>query len=42
VPGRIGEFIIRESQTRPGDYAVSVQTGNQIWTGLITRADNRM
>jgi len=35
--GRIGDFIIRESQTRPGDYAISVQTGNQIWTGLILR-----
>eukprot|EP00043_Microstomoeca_roanoka_P010217 m.97205 g.97205 ORF g.97205 m.97205 type:complete len:584 (-) comp14821_c1_seq1:152-1903(-) len=35
--GRIGDFIIRESQSRPGDYAISVQTGQQIWTGLIVR-----
>lgn len=33
--GRIGDFIVRESQTRPGDYAIAVQTGNQIWTGLL-------
>eukprot|EP00730_Choanoeca_flexa_P000580 TRINITY_DN10256_c0_g1_i1.p1 TRINITY_DN10256_c0_g1~~TRINITY_DN10256_c0_g1_i1.p1 ORF type:complete len:580 (+),score=144.33 TRINITY_DN10256_c0_g1_i1:76-1815(+) len=38
--GRIGEFIIRESQTRPGDYAISVQTGNQIWTGLVVQRAN--
>ncbi|EDQ87193.1 uncharacterized protein MONBRDRAFT_33367 [Monosiga brevicollis MX1] len=36
--GRIGDFIVRESQTRPGDYAISVQTGAQIWTGLIPHA----
>eukprot|EP00045_Choanoeca_perplexa_P007736 m.71167 g.71167 ORF g.71167 m.71167 type:complete len:570 (-) comp14193_c0_seq1:29-1738(-) len=38
--GRIGDFIIRESQTRPGDYAISVQTGNQIWTGLVVRGSS--
>ncbi|EGD82107.1 hypothetical protein PTSG_02786 [Salpingoeca rosetta] len=35
--GHIGDFIIRESQSRPGDYAISVQTGQQIWTGLVVR-----
>eukprot|EP00047_Mylnosiga_fluctuans_P013755 m.33155 g.33155 ORF g.33155 m.33155 type:complete len:512 (+) comp5078_c0_seq1:47-1582(+) len=32
---RPGDFIIRESQTQPGDYALAVQTGNNVWTGLI-------
>eukprot|EP00054_Salpingoeca_dolichothecata_P002889 m.24387 g.24387 ORF g.24387 m.24387 type:complete len:566 (+) comp13373_c0_seq1:251-1948(+) len=33
--GRVGDFLVRESQSQPGDYAISVQTGNDIWTGLI-------
>ena len=33
--GRVGDFIVRESQTQPGDYALAVQTGAMVWTGLI-------
>eukprot|EP00053_Salpingoeca_punica_P011361 m.101345 g.101345 ORF g.101345 m.101345 type:complete len:637 (-) comp15658_c0_seq1:477-2387(-) len=32
----IGDFIVRQSQSQPGDYAISVYTGGpQLWTGLI-------
>lgn len=29
-----------ESQSKPGDYAISVQTGNNIWTGLIAQMES--
>ena len=29
-----------ESQSQPGDYALSVQTGNLIWTGLVLHTEN--
>ena len=32
---RVGDFLIRESSSKPGDYAIGVQSGKQIWTGLI-------
>jgi len=32
---RVGDFFIRESSSNPGDYAIGVQSGKQIWTGLI-------
>lgn len=33
--GRVGDFLVRESLTQVGDYAISVQTGRNIWTGLL-------
>ena len=33
--GRVGDFIVRESLSQPGDYALAVQTGSMVWTGLI-------
>lgn len=33
--GRLGDFLVRESSSKLGDYAISVQTGQNIWTGLI-------
>lgn len=33
---RVGDFIVRESSTQPGDYAVAVQLGeDNIWVGLL-------
>ena len=34
---RIGEFIVRESQTKPGDYAIGIQNGALVWNGLIAQ-----
>ena len=31
-----------ESQSQPGDYALSVQTGNMVWTGLILHTEHGM
>jgi hypothetical protein len=32
---RVGDFFVRESSSKPGDYAISVQSGKNLWTGLI-------
>eukprot|EP00048_Salpingoeca_helianthica_P024815 m.35590 g.35590 ORF g.35590 m.35590 type:complete len:549 (-) comp9602_c0_seq2:183-1829(-) len=37
---RVGDFIVRESQSQAGDYALAVQTGGFIWTGLLTQTPN--
>eukprot|EP00049_Salpingoeca_infusionum_P003366 m.65989 g.65989 ORF g.65989 m.65989 type:complete len:587 (+) comp12086_c0_seq4:204-1964(+) len=33
--GQVGDFIIRESQSRANSYAIAVQIGSNIWTALI-------
>lgn len=38
--GRVGDFVVRESQSQPGDYAISVQTGKNIWTGLVLHSSD--
>ena len=35
---RVGDFFVRESKSKPGDYAIGVQTGKNIWTGLILQS----
>lgn len=37
---RVGDFYVRESSTQVGNYAISVQTGKNIWTGLIHHSDD--
>lgn len=37
---RVGDFFIRESKSQIGDYAISVQTGKNIWTGLVIQSDD--
>lgn len=37
---RVGDFFVRESSSQVGNYAISVQTGKNIWTGLIHHSDD--
>ena len=37
---RVGDFFIRESSSQVGDYAISVQTGKNIWTGLVIHSND--
>ena len=37
---RRGDFFVRESSSQIGDYAISVQTGKNIWTGLVLKSDH--
>jgi len=37
---RVGDFFCRESKSNPGDYAISVQSGKNLWTGLIHQSDD--
>ena len=32
----VGRFIVRESQSQPGCYAISVWIGERMWHGVIT------
>lgn len=32
----VGRFVVRESASQPGCYAISVSMGDSVWHGVIT------